>query len=183
MSHNTSVLPRQREQIANEVGLLTVVDGRCCTGFLHRRGGVEGYDAGNVSLGTFATEELAAAASAATRMARGSPERRPPSRITRSRDEARRLSASALARRPRRLWLPRRELQPIEAAILKACGVVAAVPESKAEGGRAIPEQLEAVAAMEAAGAHRCIAEGLDRALAVLKAWGFLRGRTSGGAP
>ena len=46
MSHNTSVLPRQREQIANEVGLLTVYDGRCCTGFLHRRGreGLEGYD-------------------------------------------------------------------------------------------------------------------------------------------
>jgi len=64
MSHNTSVLLRQREQIANEVGLLTVYDGRCCTGFLYRRGreGVESYDAGNVSLGTFATEELATAA-------------------------------------------------------------------------------------------------------------------------
>jgi hypothetical protein len=79
--------------------------------------------------------------------------------------------------------------KPIEAAILKACGVVAGVPhvicicqskiyalELKAEGGRATPEQLEAVAAMEAAGAHCCIAEGLDRALAVLEGWGLLRG-------
>jgi hypothetical protein len=30
-----------------------------------------------------------------------------------------------------------------------------------------------------AAGAYTCIAEGLDRALAVLEAWGLLKGRMS----
>jgi hypothetical protein len=32
---------------------------------------------------------------------------------------------------------------------------------------------------MEAAGAFTAIAEGLDRALAVLESWGLLRGRAS----
>jgi hypothetical protein len=76
----------------------------------------------------------------------------------------------------------------IEAAILKTLGVVAGIPdvlilhngrcyalELKAEGGRATPKQLEAIAAMEAAGAYCAIAEGLDRALAVLTSWGLLR--------
>jgi hypothetical protein len=80
--------------------------------------------------------------------------------------------------------------KPIEAAIMKGLGVKAGVPdvvaihkgrwyalELKAEGGRATPKQLEAIAAMEAAGAHCCIAEGLNRALAVLEQWGILRGR------
>jgi hypothetical protein len=80
--------------------------------------------------------------------------------------------------------------KPIEAAIMNGLGVKAGVPdvvaihkgrcyalELKAEGGRATPKQLEAIAAMEAAGgAHCCIAEGLDRALAVLEQWGSLRG-------
>jgi hypothetical protein len=79
--------------------------------------------------------------------------------------------------------------KPIEAAIMKGLGVKAGVPdvvaihkgrcyglELKAEGGRATPKQLEAIAAMEAAGAHCCIAEGLDRALAVLEQWGILQG-------
>jgi hypothetical protein len=79
--------------------------------------------------------------------------------------------------------------KPIEAAIMKGLGVKAGVPdvvaihkgrvfalELKAEGGRATPKQLEAIAAMEAAGAYCCIAEGLDRALACLEAWGLLRG-------
>jgi hypothetical protein len=79
--------------------------------------------------------------------------------------------------------------KPIEAAIMKGLGVKAGVPdvvairegrcyalELKAEGGRATPKQLEAIAAMEAAGAYCCIAEGLDRALAMLEAWGLLRG-------
>jgi hypothetical protein len=79
--------------------------------------------------------------------------------------------------------------KPIEAAIMKGLGVKAGVPdvvaihngrcyglELKAEGGRATPKQLEAIAAMEAAGAHCCIAEGLDCALAVLEQWGLLRG-------
>ena len=80
----------------------------------------------------------------------------------------------------------------VEAAILKGIGVVAGVPdiiaihegrvyalELKAEGGRATPKQQEAIAAMEAAGAFTAIAEGLGRALAVLEAWGLLRGRAS----
>jgi hypothetical protein len=71
--------------------------------------------------------------------------------------------------------------KPIEAAIMKGLGVKAGVPdviaihqgrvyglELKAEGGRATQKQLEAVAAMEAAGAHCCVAQGLDRAIAVL---------------
>jgi hypothetical protein len=82
--------------------------------------------------------------------------------------------------------------KPTEAAILKGLGVTAGVPdviaihegrcyamELKAEGGRPTPKQLEAIAAMEAAGAYICIAEGLDRALAVLEAWGLLKGRMS----
>jgi hypothetical protein len=80
--------------------------------------------------------------------------------------------------------------KPAEAAILKGLGVTAGVPdviaihggrcyaiEIKAEGGRPTPKQLEAIAALEAAGAYTCIAEGLDRALAVLEAWGLLKGR------
>jgi hypothetical protein len=80
--------------------------------------------------------------------------------------------------------------KPVEAAIMKGLGVVAGVPdiiavhegrcyamELKAEGGRPTETQLAAVAAMEAAGAYCCIAEGLDRALAVLEGWGLLRGR------
>jgi len=81
--------------------------------------------------------------------------------------------------------------KPVEAAILKGMGVVAGVPdviaihngrcfalELKAEGGRATDKQLEAIAAMEAAGAFTAIAEGLDRALACLEAWGLLLGRS-----
>ncbi|PWT93478.1 MAG: hypothetical protein C5B56_00680 [Proteobacteria bacterium] len=82
--------------------------------------------------------------------------------------------------------------RPIEAKILQGQGVRAGVPdvilihagrtyalEIKTEGGRATPKQLEAIAAMEAAGAYCCVAEGLDRALAVLEGWGLLRGRAS----
>jgi hypothetical protein len=82
--------------------------------------------------------------------------------------------------------------KPIEAKILQGLGVRAGVPdvivihqgrcyalELKAEGGRATPKQLEAIAAMEAAGAYCCIAEGLDRALACLESWGLLRGHAS----
>jgi hypothetical protein len=79
--------------------------------------------------------------------------------------------------------------RPVEAKILQGQGVRAGVPdvilihagrtyglELKVEGGRATPKQLEAIAAMEAAGAYCCVAEGLDRALACLEAWGLLRG-------
>jgi hypothetical protein len=82
--------------------------------------------------------------------------------------------------------------KPVEAAILKGLGVVAGVPdvivihngrcfalELKAEGGRATDKQLACIAALREAGAFTCIAEGLDRALACLEAWGLLRGRVS----
>jgi hypothetical protein len=79
-----------------------------------------------------------------------------------------------------------------EGAILKSMGVVAGTPdlfavhqgrcyamELKAEGGRATGAQLATIAALERAGAYTCIAEGLDRALAVLEQWGLLRGRVA----
>jgi hypothetical protein len=82
--------------------------------------------------------------------------------------------------------------KPVEAAIMKGMGVVPGVPdvfivhngrcfaiELKAEGGRATDKQLACIAALREAGAFTCIAEGLDRALACLKAWGILRGRVS----
>jgi hypothetical protein len=81
--------------------------------------------------------------------------------------------------------------KPVEAAILKGLGVVAGVPdiiiihdgrcfalELKAVGGRATDKQLECIAALREAGAFTCIAEGLDRALACLTAWGLLVGRS-----
>jgi hypothetical protein len=79
--------------------------------------------------------------------------------------------------------------KPVEAAILKGLGVVAGVPdvfavhngrcfalELKAEGGRVTDKQFETMDALREAGAFTCIAEGLDRALAVLESWGLLRG-------
>ncbi len=82
--------------------------------------------------------------------------------------------------------------KPVEAAIMKGLGVVAGVPdvivihagrcyalEIKAPGGRATPKQLAAIAALREAGAFTAVAEGLDRALAVLGGWGLLRGRVS----
>lgn len=82
--------------------------------------------------------------------------------------------------------------KPREAAILKGLGVTPGVPdiiivfrghayglELKAPGGRPTEKQLLAMAAMDEAGGFVCIAEGLDRALAVLEGWGILRGRTT----
>jgi hypothetical protein len=82
--------------------------------------------------------------------------------------------------------------KPIEAAVLKGLGVCAGVPdviavyqgrcyglELKAVGGRPSELQLGTISAMEAAGAICCVAEGLDCALAVLEAWGLLRGQAS----
>jgi hypothetical protein len=79
----------------------------------------------------------------------------------------------------------------VEAAILKGTGVVAGVPdvfivhnghcfalELKTGGGRASDKQLACIAALREAGAFTCIAEGLDRALACLEAWGILVGRS-----
>jgi hypothetical protein len=51
--------------------------------------------------------------------------------------------------------------------------------ELKAEGGRATDQQLATIAALHEAGAFTAIAEGLDRALAVLESWGLLLGRVS----
>jgi hypothetical protein len=48
--------------------------------------------------------------------------------------------------------------------------------ELKADGGRATKGQREFLLDMERAGAYTCLAEDLDRALAVLEAWGLLRG-------
>ena len=72
---------------------------------------------------------------------------------------------------------------------MKGLGVVAGVPdvfavhngrcfalELKAEGGRVTDKQFETMDALREAGAFTCIAEGLDRALAVLESWGLLRG-------
>jgi hypothetical protein len=81
--------------------------------------------------------------------------------------------------------------RPVEAAILKATGTVAGIPDTiwikdgqvfalelKAEGGRPTEIQLATIAAMEAAGAYCCIAVGLDAALAVLEGRGLLVGRS-----
>ena len=78
----------------------------------------------------------------------------------------------------------------IEAARFKGLGVRAGVSdvvavqrgrifalELKAPGGSAT-EALKFIADMERAGASTCVAEGLDEALAVLDAWGLLRGAT-----
>jgi hypothetical protein len=82
--------------------------------------------------------------------------------------------------------------RPKEAAIYKGLGAIAGLPdvmvlhqgrlfclELKREGGRATDKQLAALAAMEAAGAYCCIAEGLVAALRCLEAWGILRGHVS----
>jgi hypothetical protein len=81
--------------------------------------------------------------------------------------------------------------RPIEAAIMKGMGVVpgaadillwhrgnAFALELKAPGGRLSDAQLEFLARFNDAGGHSACAEGLDRALACLEAWGILRGRS-----
>jgi len=91
--------------------------------------------------------------------------------------------------------------KPVEAAILKGLGVVAGVADvllfrpgacphccsARLEGfalelksdGRPGEAQLDFMARFAAAGGHTCVADGLDRALAVLEAWQLLRGRAS----
>jgi len=74
----------------------------------------------------------------------------------------------------------------IEAARFKVLGIRAGVLDVVAVHrgriftleGSATEAQLEFIADMERAGAYTCVAEGLDRALAVLEAWGLLRGAT-----
>jgi VRR-NUC domain len=81
--------------------------------------------------------------------------------------------------------------KPVEAAIMKGLGVVAGVPdvivihagrcyalELKAEGGRVTDKQLATIAALREAGAFVGIAEGINRAIACLEAWGLLLGRS-----
>lgn len=78
--------------------------------------------------------------------------------------------------------------KPKEAAIYKGLGVMAGLPdvmvihrgnlyclELKREGGRASEIQLQVISELSNAGAFTAIAEGLDRALACLSAWGLLR--------
>jgi len=48
--------------------------------------------------------------------------------------------------------------------------------ELKAPGGRLSEAQLEFIARFNDAGGHTAVAEGIDRALAVLEAWNLLRG-------
>lgn len=83
--------------------------------------------------------------------------------------------------------------RPKEAAIYKGLGVIAGLPdvmvlyqsrlyglELKRPKSRGATEiQLKTLAALDAAGAFTCVAEGLDRALAVLEAWGLLRGEAN----
>lgn len=80
--------------------------------------------------------------------------------------------------------------RPAEARIFSGLGVRAGASdlllwhdgksyalELKADGGRATEAQLRFLSDMAEAGAFTCVAEGLDRALKVLEAWGLLRGR------
>ena len=80
---------------------------------------------------------------------------------------------------------------PIQGKRLKKFGVRAGVSdilaffngemfclELKAPGGRPSEGQLEFLSDMQEQGAYGCIAEGLNEAIAVLEAWGLLRGRS-----
>ena len=86
--------------------------------------------------------------------------------------------------------------RPHEAAILQGLGLVAGVPdvilihkgrafalELKAPGGRLSSRQEAALSAMDEAGACVCVAEGIDRAVLVLEAWGLLRGNAAVARP
>jgi VRR-NUC domain len=82
--------------------------------------------------------------------------------------------------------------RPVEAAIMKATGTVAGIPDTiwikdgrcyalelKAEGGRLSPAQEQALIALRKAGALACHAHGLDQALRILEGWQLLRGSSS----
>jgi len=80
----------------------------------------------------------------------------------------------------------------ISAAILKRMGTLAGAAdlllwhqgnafalELKAAGGRLSEAQLEFMARFADAGGHICVADSIERALAVLESWQLLRGRAS----
>ena len=92
--------------------------------------------------------------------------------------------------------------KPVEAAIMKGLGVAPGVAdvllfrpgacphccsarlegfalELKSDGGRLTDAQREFLRRFSEIGGHTCVAEGLDRALAVLARWELLRGRAS----
>jgi hypothetical protein len=82
--------------------------------------------------------------------------------------------------------------RPIEAAILKATGTVAGIPDTiwikggqvfamelKAPRGRLSDAQLATMAEMREAGAVVAVATGIDEALRKLENLGLLRGRAS----
>ena len=99
-----------------------------------------------------------------------------------------------LRARPDVLWLhvPNGERRDkITGAKLKRLGVLAGASdlllwhqgnsfalELKAAGGRLSESQLEFMARFNDAGGHSAVAEGIDRALACLEAWGLLVGRS-----
>jgi len=79
--------------------------------------------------------------------------------------------------------------RPVEAAILKATGTVAGIPDTiwikdgqvyalelKAPGGRLTPAQEGVLVALREAGATATHAHGLDQALQILERWQLLRG-------
>jgi hypothetical protein len=82
--------------------------------------------------------------------------------------------------------------RPVEAAIMKATGTVAGVPDTiwikdgqtyalelKAEGGKPTPKQVETIAALQVAGTITGVAIGLNDALRWLEERGLLRGRAT----
>jgi hypothetical protein len=82
--------------------------------------------------------------------------------------------------------------RPIEAAIMKATGTVAGVPDTiwikdgqtyalelKAEGGKPTPKQVETIAALQVAGTITGVAIGLNDALRWLEERGLLRGQAT----
>lgn len=79
--------------------------------------------------------------------------------------------------------------RPVEAAILKATGTVAGIPDTlwikdgqvyalelKAPGGRLTPAQEGVLVKLRECGARACHVHGLDQALDCLERWGLLRG-------
>jgi hypothetical protein len=81
--------------------------------------------------------------------------------------------------------------RPVEASILKGLGVVAGVPdliwirdgkmyglEVKTKEGRLSTAQMVVASAINDCGGFCAVAYGLDKALAILEAWGLLKGKS-----